>query len=256
MMSSSRQVWTHIAATALIAFSGCARFPGVPTAAADVSRPDKQLDFRVLYKQTCSGCHGDNGRGGAAISLNNPVYLAFAGADNLRNATGKGMNSTMMPAFASSSGGMLTEQQVDALVQGMVHEWSRPSDLSGVALPPYAAAVPGNPNDGQKAYTAACSRCHGSDGTGIHPSANNPAPTQDATPHSIVDPTYLELVSDQGLRSIVVAGHPGASTPDWRTYIAGRALTPQEITDIVAWLSARRTSAAQQSVSTPAKENR
>jgi mono/diheme cytochrome c family protein len=166
------------------------------------------------------------------------------------------MSATMMPAFAASSGGMLTEAQVDALVQGMVREWSRPSNFSGIVLPPYAATAPGNPAEGQKSYSAACARCHGADGIGIHPSANSPAPTQDSTPHSIVDPSYLKLLSDQSLRSIVVAGHPDASMPDWRTYIAGRALTPLEITDIVAWLSAHRASPAQQSASTPAKENR
>ncbi|MGA2729784.1 MAG: c-type cytochrome [Terracidiphilus sp.] len=256
MTSNARQVWTHIAAAALIAFAGCAHVPGIPTAEADVSRPDKQLDFHALYKQGCSGCHGDNGRGGAAIPLNNPAYLAFAGADNLRTATAKGMSSTMMPAFAASSGGMLTEAQVDALVKGMLREWSRPADFSKIVLPPYAAPTPGNSAEGQKAYRAACARCHGADGTGSHPSANSPAPTQDSTPHSIVDPSYLELVSDQSLRSLVVAGHPDAQTPDWRTYIAGRALTPQEITDIVAWLSAHRAQAAQQSASPPAKENR
>jgi len=161
-----------------------------------------------------------------------------------------------MPAFAASSGGMLTEAQVDALVKGMLREWSRPADFSKIVLPPYAAPTPGNSAEGQKAYRAACARCHGADGTGSHPSANSPAPTQDSTPHSIVDPSYLELVSDQSLRSLVVAGHPDAQTPDWRTYIAGRALTPQEITDIVAWLSAHRAQAAQQSASPPAKENR
>jgi mono/diheme cytochrome c family protein len=256
MMSNSQVVWTRIAATALIAFAGCARVPGIPTAADDVSRPDKQLDFHALYKQSCSGCHGDNGRGGAAIPLNDAAYLAFAGADNIRTATAKGMSSTMMPAFATSSGGMLTEAQVDALVQGMLREWSRPSDFSGIALPSYAAVDAGNPVDGQKAYTTACARCHGNDGTGVHPSANNSALTRDSTPHSIVDASYLALVSDQSLRSLVVAGHPDANTPDWRTYIAGRALTPQEITDIVAWLSAHRVPAAQQSASNPAKENR
>jgi mono/diheme cytochrome c family protein len=256
MMSNSQGAWARIAATALIAFAGCTRVPGIPTAADDVSRPDKQLDFHVLYKQSCSGCHGDNGRGGAAIPLNNAPYLAFAGAANIRSATAKGMGVTMMPAFATSSGGMLTEAQVDALVQGMLREWSRPSDFSGIALPPYAAPAPGNPVDGQNAYTAACARCHGNDGTGVHPSASSPPPTQDSTPHSIVDASYLALVSDQSLRSLVVAGHPDANTPDWRTYLAGRALTSQEITDIVAWLSAHRAPAAQQSASTPAKENR
>jgi cytochrome c oxidase cbb3-type subunit 3/ubiquinol-cytochrome c reductase cytochrome c subunit len=249
----------------LLACAGCAHVPGVPSASADVARPDKQLDFHVLYKQNCSGCHGENGRGGAAIPLNNPAYLAIAGGDNLRTATAKGMHSTMMPAFAASSGGMLTEQQVDALVQGMMHEWSRPSDFSSIALPPYSDPTPGNPTNGQTAYATACARCHGADGTGVRSSASNPLP-QDSTSHSIVDKSYLALVDDQSLRSLVVAGHPDANAPDWRSYISGRALSSQEITDIVAWLGQNRT---QQSISnqhenpssvaapsTPAKENR
>ena len=118
-----------LAATLLLACCGCAHVPGSSCRTAEVVRPDQQLDFHVLYKQNCSGCHGDNGRGGAAIPLNNPAYLAVAGAQNLRTAAAKGLPGTLMPAFAQSSGGMLTDAQVDALVQGMIREWSRPSDF-------------------------------------------------------------------------------------------------------------------------------
>jgi mono/diheme cytochrome c family protein len=227
-----------LAATVLVlAFSGCAHVPGMPEAGADVSRPDKELDFHVLYKQNCSGCHGDNGRGGAAIPLNNPAYLAVVGAQNLRTATANGMSGTNMPAFAQSSGGMLTDAQVDALVQGMLREWGRPSEFSGSALPTYTATAPGNPSDGEKAYAAACARCHGDDGTGVKGQNAN---QQGATPHSIVDASYLALVGDQSLRSYVIAGHLDDGAPDWRSYEAGHPLSSQEITDIVAWIAAHR----------------
>jgi cytochrome c oxidase cbb3-type subunit 3/ubiquinol-cytochrome c reductase cytochrome c subunit len=251
MTNSLRTPRALIAAAIVLASAGCAHVPGTPTESADVSRPDKQLDFHALYKQNCSGCHGENGRGGAAIPLNNPAYLAVAGTDNIRTATAKGMSSTMMPAFAESSGGMLTDAQVDALVQGMAHEWSRPADFSGIALPPYSSTTPGNPTDGEKAYAAACARCHGADGKGI----KTPSPTTTgqliATPHSIVDPSYLALVNDQNLRSYVIAGHIDDNAPDWRSYTSGHALTPQEITDIVAWLAQHRAPVAQQSIDTP-----
>ncbi len=237
------------AGCAAICVTGCAHAPGVPTAAEDVSRPDKQLDFHVLYKQNCSGCHGENGRGGAAIPLNNPAYLAIAGADNLRSVTAKGMTGTMMPAFAATSGGMLTGQQVDALVQGMIHEWSRPAEFAGTALPPYAATAPGKPSDGQKAYITACARCHGTDGAGIKAANSTTKDEQSPAPHSIVDSSYLALVNDQSLRSIVLAGHLDDDAPDWRGYIPGHPLAPQEITDIVAWLAAHR-----QPLSTPSAE--
>jgi cytochrome c oxidase cbb3-type subunit 3/ubiquinol-cytochrome c reductase cytochrome c subunit len=251
MTTHPRTPLARIAAAILLAGAGCAHVPGIPTEGADVSRPDKQLDFHVLYNQNCSGCHGENGHRGAAIPLNNPAYLAVAGADNIRTATAKGMSSTMMPAFAASSGGMLTEQQVDALVKGILGEWSRPSDFSAATLPPYSDATPADPASGQKNYAAACARCHGDDGTGVHSSASNPAPPQGSTPHSIVDPSYLALVNDQNLRSYVIAGHIDDNAPDWRSYIAGHVLTSREITDIVAWLAQHRAPVTQQSIDIP-----
>jgi mono/diheme cytochrome c family protein len=233
---------------ALCLCTACSDAPGYPKPGSDVSRPDKELDSHALYKQNCAGCHGDNGRGGAAIPLNNPAYLAVAGADNLRTTVARGLPGTLMPAFAASSGGMLTERQVDALVQGIVAEWARPADFAGVALPSYSANIQGYATAGQAAYASACARCHGIDGGEAKPSANTNA-QQVSRSHSIVDPSYLALVNDQDLRSIVIAGHLDWNAPDWRSYIPGRALSPQEITDIVAWLASHRASAPQPSMS-------
>jgi len=249
-MTVQLRVCLATVAALLLACSGCAHAPGVPAATAEATRPDQQLDFHALYRQNCSGCHGENGRGGAAIALNNPAYLAVAGAQNLRAATAKGMSGTNMPAFAASSGGMLTDQQVDALVQGMLREWNRSSEFVGVALPTYSATTPADRADGQKAYAAACARCHGADGAGVQASSGTNAPPG-ATPHSIVDPSYLALVGDQNLRSYVIAGHLDDNAPDWRSYIPGRALTSQEITDIVAWIAAHRGAPPEQSLNNP-----
>jgi len=222
--------------------SGCSHAPGAPPPHAAVGRPDQELDFAALYASNCAGCHGPDGRGGAALPLHNPAYLAVAGAANLRSAISRGLPSTLMPPFARSAGGMLTDQQVDALVAGMLRQWSEADEFAGVALPPYAAAAPGNPEQGRSAYEAACARCHGTDGGGAHPAPGEPEPPA-SSPYPILDPSYLALVSDQSLRSIVIAGHPGDRAPDWRSYVAGRALAPQEITDIVAWLGSHRAAA-------------
>jgi mono/diheme cytochrome c family protein len=239
MKGMARIGLTFAAGIVLLACCGCTHPPGVPPENSEVVRPDKQVDFLTLYSANCSGCHGDNGRGGAAIPLNNPAYLAVAGPDNLRSVIEKGMPQTLMPAFAVSSGGMLTTQQVDALVRGMIREWARPAEFSSVTLPAYSASTPGDAADGQKAYSAACARCHGADGAGTSVS---PGQSQAGTrPYSIVDTSYLNLTSDQDLRSIVIAGHIDWNAPDWRSYIAGRALDSKEISDIVAWLAAHRT---------------
>jgi hypothetical protein len=55
-----------------------------------------------------------------------------------------------------------------------------------------------------------------------------------------VNGSYLALVSDQDLRTVVIAGRPELGAPDWRSDIPGRPMSAQEITDVVAWLSAQR----------------
>ena len=57
---------------------------------------------------------------------------------------------------------------------------------------------------------------------------------------SIVDESYLALVSDQALRSFIIAGVPGGVMPDWRTD-AAVPMTDQQITEVVAWLGTKRT---------------
>ena len=237
---------------AVLACTGCQSMPGYPKQQSEVVRPDEVLDFGTLYKQNCSGCHGENGRDGAALPLNNAAYLAVAGVNNLRTITANGVHGTLMPAFARSSGGILTDQQIDVLVQGMMRVWSRPAEFSGVTLPPYAGSSSGNTAEGHNTFVAACSRCHGVDGLGIKPPANGKPAQQGASPDSIVDPSYLALVSDQSLRSLVIAGRPDQNVPDWRGYMTGpgaHALTPQEIDNIVAWLAAHRAPSSEQPTS-------
>lgn len=231
---------------------GCKSMPGYPKQESEIARPEEVLDFHTLYQQNCSGCHGDNGRNGAALPLNNPAYLAVTGAGNLRTITAKGVSGTLMPPFARSAGGTLTDQQIEALVQGIQREWSKPVEFAGTALPPYASSAAGNAADGERAFVAACSRCHGADGTGVKPTADAKPVQQGASPDSIVDPSYLALVSDQSLRSLIIGGRPDENVPDWRSYITGpgaHALTPQEIDDIVAWLAAHRAPAPAKSMS-------
>lgn len=227
---------TVLAVNALMVMCvGCRNVPGHPKTEGGPTRPEEVMDFQTLYKENCSGCHGDDGRNGAAIALNNPAYLAYAGAENLRAATAEGLGGTLMPAFAQSAGGMMTDRQIDVLVQGMVQRWGKPAEFAAVKLPTYVGSGPGDAANGHMAYATACARCHGTDGTGMEETAK-----AGSTKHSIVDTSYLALVSNQSLRSIVVAGHPEKSTPDWRAYMAGRALTEPEINDIVAWIGSHR----------------
>jgi mono/diheme cytochrome c family protein len=219
----SRLAWSGLA----FIVAGCNDLPGRPAKGPEVIRPDELLDFNTLFKQNCSGCHGANGKGGAAIALSDPVYLAIADDDTIRRIASKGVNGTPMTPFGESAGGMLTDKQIDVVVRG-IRAWARPDQFVGVSLPPYATESPADVQRGAEVYRTFCSSCHGRKGEGSEKAS------------SIVNGSYLALVSNQQLRTIVIAGRPDLGAPDWRGNVPGRPMTAQEISDVVAWLAAQR----------------
>lgn len=209
---------------------GCGHISGRPGPGPEVLRPEQVLDFETLYKTNCAGCHGANGSHGAAISLSNPVYLAVAGEETLRNATAKGVPGKLMPAFAKTAGGTLTDEQVAVLAHGMIQFWGKSNLLTSQNPPSYQAVLAGDVARGQQQFAVSCASCHGEGGTG-----------KDGTKiGSIVDESYLALVSDQAIRSVAIAGIPDRGMPDWRSY-SPAPLTDQQITDIVTWIVSKRT---------------
>jgi mono/diheme cytochrome c family protein len=237
MRSVSRIVWMFGAVTlsaVCMAVAGCSRIPGRPGAGPEVLRPDEVLAFPALYKQNCAACHGENGKNGAAISLANPVYLAVAGEGKLQQVIAKGVSGKLMPPFAKSAGGMLTDRQVTVLAQGLL-QWGTPDLLAGQNPPPYLATLPGDAGRGQQAFSTFCARCHGEAGEGDVGDVKNGS----GKLGSIVNASYLSLISDQDLRSITIAGRPDEGMPDWRSD-GTQAMTDQQITDVVAWLASKR----------------
>jgi cytochrome c oxidase cbb3-type subunit 3 len=190
--------------------------------------PNQVLDFGTLYAQNCAGCHGAEGRGGASFALANPVYLAIVDETTMHNIIANGVRGTSMPAFAQRAGGMLTEQQVEAITSGIFSRWGHKQVIDGANPPSYAAESAGNADHGQLAFGTYCASCHGSEGRGTPKGS------------AITNDSFLALVSDQGLRTIVIAGRPELGAPDWRGNIPGHPMTDQEITDVVAWLASRR----------------
>src|SRR5919197_666836 len=214
---------------------GCDRIPGKPTEAQRPLLPSQVSNFDDLYGRSCAGCHGGDGQFGAARPLRDPLYLALVRRDTLRQIVAQGVPGTTMPAFSDHSGGGLTDKQIDILIDGMQNRWGRPQAFANVSLPPYsledaraAGAEPGEPERGKTAYTTYCAHCQATDGRGGEKGG------------AVVDGDYLALVSDQALRTAVIAGRVDLEMPDWREAVAGRPMTPQDITDVVAWLASHR----------------
>lgn len=217
-----------LAATVL--WTGCGPLPGKPTPAQVPVEPNNVTNFVQLFSENCSGCHGAGGRGSGALALANPVYLALVDDATLSRVITQGMPGSLMPAFASSAGGFLTDAQVAILVHGIRSGWARPDAVQDADLPPYAQTGSADAPRGAAVFARFCSRCHGATGQGT------------ADVGSIVDGSFLALVSNQGLRTTVIAGRPDRGHPDWRSCVPDEALTGQQVNDVVAWLVAQRPS--------------
>jgi mono/diheme cytochrome c family protein len=212
----------------LVFLSACSTPNGQPQKGSEPVAPSQVVDFGTLYAQNCAACHGAEGRGGASIALANPVYLAIVDENAVHNVVATGVRGTSMPAFAQSAGGMLTEEQINVITSGILSRWGRKGILDGTNPPSYPAKTTGNGARGEIAFGTYCASCHGSEGGG------------GAKASAISNDSFLALVSNQGLRTLVITGRPELGAPDWRGNVPGKPMSDQEITDVVAWLASHR----------------
>ena len=224
-------------AAPLAAVLGCDSLPGRPDPAERYQRPSEVEDFDRLYATHCSGCHGAEGRNGPATNLGDPLYAALADPAEMRRVIAGGVMGTLMPVFARRHGGTLTEKQIDILVKGLKAGLNGTAVASRLAGAPSLVAEPrssGSPSPGQiarggRAYTTFCARCHGAEGAG------------GASGGSLLEPAYLGLVSDQGLRTTVIVGRQDLGMPGWQGS-GERPMTAAEVAEVVAWLGSHRLS--------------
>ena len=75
---------------------------------------------RIAYDLNCAVCHGDQGQGITAVSLNNPEFLAMASDEQIRIAITNGRRATPMVAYRD----LLSEDTIDDLV-ALIRSWKR-----------------------------------------------------------------------------------------------------------------------------------
>jgi mono/diheme cytochrome c family protein len=197
--------------------------PGRRAAEVRAIRPSEIANLGQLFSQNCSGCHGKDGQGALTVGIGRPVYLAIAGDATIHRTIVEGRPGTPMPAFAQSAGGMLTDAQIDILVRG-IRSWA-PADSQHENPPPYASSQQGDAAHGREVFAKDCASCHGRDGRGAR---------------AIADRSFLALVTDQHLRTVIIVGMPNLGMPDWRGH--SKPLTDSDVTDLVTWLASQRES--------------
>jgi cytochrome c oxidase cbb3-type subunit 3 len=216
---------------------GC-DLPGKPRLVDKPVSADQVVDFGVLYRQNCAGCHGVDGNFGAAPPLNDPVFLSIVPESALLRVISEGRPGTPMPAFATKRGGALTNAQVRALAAGLKPRWGA-TDKSRGSVPPYFVATGSGVGDmgrGVKVFARACAPCHGPLGEG--------GENGDRGAGAINDPAFLALISDQELRRYAITGRPDLGMPNYADK-TGRPhdyqpMTSAEIVDLVALLASWR----------------
>ncbi len=228
-----RRILPAVLAVSLITLMlGCDYAPGKPKPAP--LHPEEIGDFKDLFAQNCQGCHGEKGGFGPGPHISDPLYLKLASPQVIRKVIAEGRRGTPMPVFSAALGGPLSDKQIDTLVDGIEKTWGTPVDLNGATLPPYSEAdsiaaglQPGDAERGHNTYLTYCAHCHGT-GTGKSPRG------------AIANPSYLALVSDQGLRTTAIIGRSDLGMPDWRNRIPNHSMSNQEISDVVSWLASQR----------------
>jgi mono/diheme cytochrome c family protein len=212
---------------ALLVLAGCGR----PDPGDRPKRPSQVKDFGRLFGENCAGCHGAEGKDGPAPPLNDPLFLALIKDAELRRIVRGGRPGFLMPAFARTAGGRLTDEQIEIVVRGIRGHWGRPPPQRHA--PPYSSGDErGDPAAGAKLFKQACAGCHGTNGKGADPGGR------------LNDPAFLELLSDQALRRFIITGRPNLGMPNF----AGedgrspdfRPLRSRQVADLVALLASWR----------------
>lgn len=223
-----RALYTAAVALFLIVANGCDSLPGKPGPGPLVPRPDSVVDPATLYSENCAGCHGKTGVGGAATPIGLPEYQAFVDQSTQRRIVSDGVPNTAMPGFSRKAGGFLTSDQIDAVVKGMRETWLNGKTLGQETPLPYADSAPGDSTAGESVYESSCSNCHGK--------AGGPA----GQSGSVLNTSFLAVVSPQALRTAVIVGRPELKMPGWRSVNSTHPLSQKEVRDVVAFLMSHR----------------
>lgn len=211
---------------------------------------DETIDAARIYAETCSVCHGDDGRGAVwgQASLATPPrnFRSEASRQELTRermiaSVTAGRPGTPMPGFATQ----LSQPEISAVVDYIRGSFMAPP----AALDPHGAGARGNPGygpvgpnathaepapaiagnaiRGAELYTANCADCHGLGGAGDGPRAYFIFPK----PRNFHDESTRRYLTRRNLFNGIKFGVVGKEMPAW-----GKVWSDQEIADVAAYV--------------------
>ena len=215
-------------ALALLA-SAAARPPGQPRKGSETLAPNEVVEFGALYAENCAGCHGAEDE--EAPRSRSPIRCISRIVDDAS------MRDVIAERRARNvDAGVRAKRRRHADGRADRCDRAAGSDRAGAGRELSTARIRLPTRRSPRATRTRRSRV--SDAT-AHPATARRS-RADAKGSAITNDSFLALVSDQGLRTIVIAGRPELGAPDWRGNVPGQPMSDQEVTDVVAWLASHR----------------
>ena len=232
--------------------SACLTALLLPAIFTGAAAADQSIDPERIYQESCSVCHGDDGRGAVwgQASLSVPPRN-FRTAESRHELTRErmiasvtaGRPGTPMPGF----GTQLSIPEIMAVV-----DWIRSEFMTSeepVVSSPHGGQLPGNteygpigqaqprqalpddyagdPGRGALLYAQNCVACHGANGSGDGPRAYFIFPK----PRNFNDAATREYLSRQNLYNGIKFGVVGKEMPAW-----GKVLSDSQVADLTEYV--------------------
>jgi mono/diheme cytochrome c family protein len=210
------------------------------------------IDAEKIYQESCSVCHGDDGRGAvwgqASLAVPPRNFRTAASRQELSRermiaSVAAGRPGTPMPGF----GTQLSIEEISAVV-----DWIRAEFMAAqqqVAADPHGARLPGNtrygpigapqqrqdlPEEfsgdaarGARLYADNCVACHGANGGGDGPRAYFIFPR----PRNFHDAATRQYLNRRNLYNGIKFGVVGKEMPAW-----GKVLSDDQIADLTEYV--------------------
>lgn len=223
----------------------------------DFMGPDPAIheEGRTIFKEYCSVCHGDTGKGAVwAQEGLNPPPINFATPSSKRNLTRErmifsvsyGRPETAMTAWNKRLSADEIEKVVDYVRAEIMQLETAPAkttehdhhdDMMAKhdhnkhfgedMVAPLPNGLKGNKDNGLALYEFNCSACHGSNGDGKGPRAYFIFPK----PRNFGTPSAQAKYSRPHLFNSIATGSVGAEMPAWN-----KVFTDQEIADVAEYV--------------------
>lgn len=200
--------------------------------------PPTDAEFARIYRESCSVCHGDDGKGakwGQESLSAKPRDFTSASSqteltrDRMIIAVTNGRPGTPMPGFASQ----LSAEQIEGVVDYVRARFMNRDAASGTAAGesyherPFPNNLTGRFERGSALYYANCAECHGFAGDGNGRRAYFIFPK----PRNFLDPATQQIFNRPRLYSGIADGVIGKEMPAW-----SKVFSDQDIADVAEFV--------------------